>query len=149
MALGIGGFLSLVESFSVPALVASRAEGITGLIGFLDGLDSSRTPDMVFDDAYQIVGFVSALMFPLATGAQTYKVIVTRSAADVSYGWQVIYLVAEILYVIYAWHFKLWVILGPTALELVMMVAMIAIKAYLEIYYPKLQARRARRASIP
>eukprot|EP00897_Mesotaenium_endlicherianum_P006168 jgi/Mesen1/557/ME000105S10735 len=42
---------------------------------------------MVFDDGYQIIGFIGTLMFPIATAAQTWKAFATKSAADISYGW--------------------------------------------------------------
>lgn len=42
---------------------------------------------MVFDDVYQVCGFLGGLMFPIATGIQTLKAVRTRSTEDISYGW--------------------------------------------------------------
>lgn len=42
---------------------------------------------MTLTTAYEIIGFIGGCMFPISTGFQTIKVIRTKSARDISYGW--------------------------------------------------------------
>ncbi|GJP34985.1 hypothetical protein CLOM_g10837 [Closterium sp. NIES-68] len=98
---------------------------------------------MVFDDAYQVIGFVGGLMFPLSTAAQTYKVLKTRSATDISYAWQLIFALAHLLYLVYSIHFGLWVIYVPQALEIVLLIFMIVAKVYFDNFGPRSKLTRA------
>eukprot|EP00245_Coleochaete_scutata_P016346 TRINITY_DN7586_c0_g3_i1.p1 TRINITY_DN7586_c0_g3~~TRINITY_DN7586_c0_g3_i1.p1 ORF type:complete len:138 (+),score=16.62 TRINITY_DN7586_c0_g3_i1:206-619(+) len=96
-----------------------------------------------FQDFFGWLGFVGGCMFPLATGAQVYKVLVTKSARDISYGWEAMYIIAETLYIIYALHFRLWPLVIPIALELAIMTVLFISKLYFDNFGPKSERRIA------
>ncbi|CAI5477027.1 unnamed protein product [Closterium sp. Yama58-4] len=98
---------------------------------------------MVFDDAYQVIGFVGGCMFPLSTAAQTYKVLRTKSATDISYAWQFIFALAHLLYLVYSIHFGLWVIYIPQSVEIALLIFMIVAKVYFDNFGPKRKITRA------
>eukprot|EP00850_Spirogloea_muscicola_P022411 SM000293S10912 [mRNA] locus=s293:37813:38598:+ [translate_table: standard] len=85
-------------------------------------------------------------MFPLATLAQLGKALRTRSAADLSYAWMFVYVVAEVLYSVYSFHFKLWPIFGPCVFELGLMAMLFVTKFSLE-YLPLKGRSRERNES--
>jgi len=96
----------------------------------------------VFDNGFQVVGFIGGCMFPLATGAQTLKALLSRSTTDISYGWQLVYAVAESLYIVYSLHFRLWVIFIPCVAELTLLVVMVLAKIYFDNFYTGRRRRR-------
>ncbi|CAI6009149.1 unnamed protein product [Closterium sp. NIES-65] len=98
---------------------------------------------MVFDDAYQVIGFVGGCMFPLSTAAQTYKVLRTKSATDLSYAWQFIFALAHLLYLVYSIHFGLWVIYIPQSVEIALLIFMIVAKVYFDNFGPRSKITRA------
>eukprot|EP00245_Coleochaete_scutata_P016344 TRINITY_DN7586_c0_g1_i1.p1 TRINITY_DN7586_c0_g1~~TRINITY_DN7586_c0_g1_i1.p1 ORF type:complete len:139 (+),score=13.69 TRINITY_DN7586_c0_g1_i1:211-627(+) len=90
-----------------------------------------------FQDAFGWLGFVGGCMFPIATGAQVYKVLVTKSARDISYGWEAMYIIAETLYVIYGVHFRLWPLVIPNGLDLAIMTLLCISKVYFDYFGSK------------
>ena len=45
------------------------------------------TSDLKNDTFFSLCGLLSAIVFPMATLAQLYKTIRTKTAGDISYGW--------------------------------------------------------------
>eukprot|EP00271_Cylindrocystis_brebissonii_P004691 TRINITY_DN16507_c0_g3_i1.p1 TRINITY_DN16507_c0_g3~~TRINITY_DN16507_c0_g3_i1.p1 ORF type:complete len:131 (+),score=14.57 TRINITY_DN16507_c0_g3_i1:609-1001(+) len=86
-----------------------------------------------FTNTFDYIGFIGTCVFPVATAFQAWKLYATQSADDISYGWQLGYMLAAILCTIYSIHYHLWAIASPLALDVVLMVGMIGVKVYLDM----------------
>ena len=82
--------------------------------------------------AIQIVGLLGYATISLSLLPQVFKTFRTRSAADISYVYQSIYIVGCTLSNIYALHEGLWPIYIPGLFEEFMIILLTAMKVYFE-----------------
>lgn len=82
--------------------------------------------------AIQVVGLLGYATISLSLLPQVFKTFRTRSAADISYVYQTIYIIGCTLSNIYALHEGLWPIYIPGIFEEFMIILLTAMKIYFE-----------------
>jgi len=82
------------------------------------------------DYVFNIFGYIGGITLSFCLLPQLYKTIRTKSAKDISYGWQLMYGTGIGLLVIYAYYFKLNAMLIPGIGELVMNLILLNLKMF-------------------
>lgn len=80
------------------------------------------------DKYYELLGFISGILFPLSIIPQIYKSYKTKDLNDISYYWQFTFITALILALIYSIHFDLKPIYTSSFFELTMMLILTFMK---------------------
>lgn len=85
---------------------------------------------MTADDAFDTIGVIGGILFSLSLAPQLYKTFRTKSADDISFVYQGIYILGITLSNIYALYFNLWPIYVPGLCEECMIIALTSMKVY-------------------
>ncbi len=80
------------------------------------------------DKYYELLGFISGILFPLSIIPQIYKSYKTKDLNDISYYWQFTFISALILALIYSFHFNLKPIYTSSLFELTLMLILTFMK---------------------
>ncbi len=84
------------------------------------------------DDIFNIFGYIGGFILSICLLPQLYKTIRTKSAKDISYGWQLMYSLGIALMGIYAFYYKLYPILIPGIGELLVNIILLFVKMFYE-----------------
>ncbi len=79
---------------------------------------------------FNIFGYIGGITLSICLLPQVYKIFRTKSAKDISYGWQFMYGLGIGLLVIYAYYFKLNAMLIPGIGELCMNLILLILKVF-------------------
>lgn len=80
------------------------------------------------DTFYELLGFISGILFPLSLFPQIYKSYKTKDLSDISYYWQFLYVFSLTLAILYSIHFDLKPIYLSSIFELILMLILILMK---------------------
>ncbi|DAZ97720.1 TPA: hypothetical protein N0F65_009619 [Lagenidium giganteum] len=94
---------------------------------------------------YDILGLIGSFIIASALVPQIYKVYTTKSAADISRAFQLLYVLGLTLIVIYGVGEGLWPVYIPCALELAGGLLLMLMK----IYYDRKEAETMSRSGTP
>ena len=79
----------------------------------------------------EIVGIIGGMIISLSLIPQVYKTYQSKSATNISYTYQIIYIVGCTLINIYAFYTRLWIIYVPCVLEQILIVML----TFMKIWY--------------
>ena len=82
---------------------------------------------MIFIDYLALIG---GLTISLCLIPQIYKIYETKHVDNISYTWQIMYIVGMICHLMYSFHYKLLPLIIPGSLELFMLLILTFMKYY-------------------
>ena len=80
---------------------------------------------MIFIDILALIG---GCLLSICLVPQIYKVYNTKDASNISYSWQILYLIGLIPHLIYGIYYDLIPIYVPTIIEIVLLIVLIILK---------------------
>jgi len=81
-------------------------------------------------DIYELFGYISGFLFSISLIPQIYKSYKTKKLDDMSYLWQIIFLVGMILMLIYSYQKNLMPVFIPASFEASFMLILFSMKIY-------------------
>ena len=88
------------------------------------------TNEYIEIDIYETCGYVSGFLFAFSLVPQIYKSYKTKKMDDISYCWQIIFILGMILMLIYGFHNNLKPVIIPSSIEFTFMVLLLMMKIY-------------------
>ena len=82
---------------------------------------------MIFIDYLALIG---GLTISLCLIPQIYKIYETKHVDNISYTWQIMYIIGMICHLMYSFHYKLLPLIIPGSLELFMLLILTFMKYY-------------------
>ena len=79
-------------------------------------------------DIYDICGYGAGFLFAASLTPQIYKSCKTKDMADISYGWQILLIIALLMSLVYSLHKDLLPVFISSAVELVFMLTLLVMK---------------------
>jgi MtN3 and saliva related transmembrane protein len=79
-------------------------------------------------DIYEICGYSAGILFASSLIPQVYKSFKTKNLDDISFLWQIIFIIAIILGIIYSYHLDLKPIYICSFVELLLMTTLLILK---------------------
>jgi len=79
-------------------------------------------------DEYEVIGYLSGILFPCALIPQVYKSCRTRELDDISYGWQFVFMNGLVGSIVYGIHNDLKPIYLSSMVEFVLMSSLVCMK---------------------
>lgn len=80
------------------------------------------------DSSYDTVGITGGIVLRICLIPQIYEIITTKQVNNISYWWQVLYLIGLILNITYTIHYDLKPLYIPTVFELLFVICLILLK---------------------
>tara|TARA_B110001469_G_scaffold127685_1_gene149767 strand:- start:2714 stop:3007 length:294 start_codon:yes stop_codon:yes gene_type:complete len=77
---------------------------------------------------YMVCGYISGILFPLSLIPQVYKSYKTKTLNDISYYWQITFMVSLICAIIYSVYYDLKPIYLSSILELILILSLTIMK---------------------
>ena len=81
-------------------------------------------------DSYELCGFIGGILFPISILPQVYKSYIEKDLSNISYYWQIIFIIALILTLIYSIHNGLWPVILSSIIEIILTIIIIGMKFY-------------------
>jgi uncharacterized protein with PQ loop repeat len=81
-------------------------------------------------DFYETCGYLAGILFASSLIPQIYKSCITKELDDISFGWQVIFILATTLGLIYSVHNDLRPVYLSSSVELGFMILLVLLKCY-------------------
>lgn len=85
-------------------------------------------------DIYDICGYGAGIMFAASLVPQIYKSYMTKDMEDISYGWQILLIIAILMSLVYSSHMNLPPVFMSSLVELVFMITLIIMKIMYKDY---------------
>ena len=79
-------------------------------------------------DIYEFCGYSAGIFFASSLVPQIHKSYVTKDMGDISYGWQILLIIALLMSLVYSVHMNLPPVYISTLLELVFMITLVIMK---------------------
>ena len=79
-------------------------------------------------NVYELCGYSAGIFFASSLVPQIHKSYVTRNMDDISYGWQILLIIALLMSLVYSIHMNLPPVYLSTSLELVFMIILVIMK---------------------
>ena len=80
-------------------------------------VNNTKYNDVITNTVMDIIGLTGGFIIGLGLIPQIVKVIKTKSTKDLSYFWQILYMLGISMNIIYSIYFNLWSIYIPASLE--------------------------------
>ncbi len=85
-------------------------------------------------DIYEFCGYSAGIFFAGSLVPQIHKSYVTKDMDDISYGWQILLIIALLMSLVYSIHMDLPPVYISTFLELVFMITLVIMKIMYKDY---------------
>ena len=85
-------------------------------------------------DIYEFCGYSAGIFFAGSLVPQIHKSYVTKDMDDISYGWQILLIIALLMSLVYSIHMNLPPVYISTFLELIFMITLIIMKIMYKDY---------------
>ena len=85
-------------------------------------------------DIYEFCGYSAGIFFAGSLVPQVHKSYVTKDMDDISYGWQILLIIALLMSLVYSIHMNLPPVYISTFLELVFMIILVIMKIMYKDY---------------
>ena len=79
-------------------------------------------------DIYEFCGYSAGIFFASSLIPQIHKSYVTKDMRDISYGWQILLIIALLMSLIYSVHMNLPPVYISTLIELIFMITLVIMK---------------------
>jgi len=89
-------------------------------------------------DVYEMFGYISGFLFAISLVPQLYKSCKTKKLDDISYIWQVIFLIGMSLMLIYSYEKDLKPVFIPASFEAFFMIILFSMKVYYDFKKKKM-----------
>ena len=85
-------------------------------------------------DIYEFCGYSAGIFFAGSLVPQVHKSYVTKDMDDISYGWQILLIIALLMSLVYSIHMNLPPVYISTFLELIFMIILVIMKIMYKDY---------------
>lgn len=87
-------------------------------------------------DEYEMIGYMSGILFPCALVPQVYKSCKTKELGDISYGWQFVFMSGLVGSIVYGIHNDLKPIYLSSMVEFTLMSSLVLMKCLYSPHAP-------------